>query len=325
MRYDAGHKIFFSHRRNTGLMKPTSPKAWASQPTDNNMEPHSTAHFGDDVEQHALGFPVDTGELEWDDLEEAVHDQLPSLNEYNAKMGTPAVTGGAGPSISCIILLAIGIFTFLSLIFVSIGKREREAAMEFHDKTEAVVQFLLERKVALEPALRMNASPQRQAAQFIADGDAYRMAHTEDNAARFIDRYVLAVLWYQFGGKDWIYQLNFMSSSDVCDWYTRFTTANGDTIHEGVLCDEKNGRVQKIMLGKYDSSYPCSSVIASCWKVSYLKDYYFLPSLQPTMDYRVMTAFLWSSSPLTSSTHSTCITMKMCQVDSQKFSAICPS
>jgi hypothetical protein len=217
------------------------------------MEPQSAANFGDDVDKHVLDFTMDTSEHEWDDLEEdALHDQLPSMDEYKADMGTPVTSGSRGTAISCIFLLVIGISTFSAAIFTSIRNTERQAAMEFHDKTEAVVQFLLKHEVALEPELRMNASPQRRAAQFIADGDAYRMAYTEENAARFIDRYVVAVLWYQFGGHDWTYQFNFMSASDVCDWYTRFTTANGDTIREGVLCDA-NGRVQKIMLGKYDS------------------------------------------------------------------------
>jgi hypothetical protein len=223
------------------------------------MEPELTANFGDDVlDKHALNFPMidNSSELELDDLEEqeAVHDQLPPVDACKINMDAPATSGRRCTGISCIFLVVVGISNFLAIIFLSIrnSSENQVAMMEFHDKTEEVVQFLLKHKVAPEPELRMNASPQRRAAQFIADGDAYRMAYTEENAARFIDRYVLTVLWYQFGGHDWIYQLNFMSASDVCEWHTRFTTVNGDTIREGVLCDE-NGRVKKLMLGKYDT------------------------------------------------------------------------
>ena len=52
-----------------------------------------------------------------------------------------------------------------------------------------------------------------------------------------IQRYIIAALYYSTNGKNWEEQGNFLSAKDVCTW-------------KGVFCDEENGFVRRLILGK---------------------------------------------------------------------------
>ena len=217
---------------------------------------NSTPSFSDELEEYALGGIYEQTSLNYgEDLEDVedqqLHDQLPTVDEVKANLGTRTSRLGTK---NCKAITFFFVFTVLILctvigVAVPESNRAKKAQAEQTDLTEEVIQFLLKYKVSLEPNLRYNGSPHRRAAQFLAYGDAYRMPMTSENAGRFIDRYSLAVLYYALGGHDWTYALNFMSPRDTCAWYSLFTTTKGSTIREGVDCDS-NGRVTQILLGK---------------------------------------------------------------------------
>jgi hypothetical protein len=184
------------------------------------------------------------------DIEEQVHDQLPSVEEAKANLDyKPAGTGSLKRTICAgvaFLLLVVGI-TLLA-VFVPQSKKSSGAYVAT-SRQEDVIQLLLHNKITPEPALRDRYSAQARAMQFVADGDYFQMAINEDTVEKFVERYVLVVLYYHFSGAEWTYKLNFMTSQDHCFWFQRFTTIAGDTLREGVMCDG-DGYVTELMLGK---------------------------------------------------------------------------
>ena len=72
---------------------------------------------------------------------------------------------------------------------------------------------------------------------------------TRETARRFVERYVLTVLWYQLNGPQWSYQVKFMSPQDHCNWFDQLVTTSGNMVREGVLCNN-DGYIIAINLGK---------------------------------------------------------------------------
>jgi hypothetical protein len=184
------------------------------------------------------------------DVEEQVHDQLPSVEEAKANMiykpagGISSLKWTICAGVAFVLLL-VGV----TLLAVLVPKSKSGYSYTPTSRQEDVIQLLLHNKITPEPALRDGYSAQARAVQFIADGDSYQMAIIEDTVGKFVERYVMAVLYYHFSGADWTYKLNFMTSQDHCNWFQRFTTVAGDTLREGVLCNDE-GYITTIMLGK---------------------------------------------------------------------------
>jgi hypothetical protein len=215
---------------------------------------NSTRAFGGD---NSIEFDFDSDPivvdslLDLEDLRVGIHDQLPSAEECKANL--PSTHTGCSPKKwkTCGILsvmLAILVIGFTLAIVVGKANIE-ERAVTPDEQIEEVIQFLFKHQVTPLPLLEDAGTPQRRAALFLAVGDNFRMELTSDNAARFIERYALAVIWYHFHGQQWNYRLDFMTATDVCEWHTRYYTASGNSINEGVMCDE-NGYVTKLILRK---------------------------------------------------------------------------
>jgi hypothetical protein len=182
------------------------------------------------------------------DVEEQVHDQLPSVEEAKASLGykptgKPSLKRNICAGVAFVFLVVV-----ITLLVVLVPKSKSGPSYTPTSRQEDAIQLLLHNKITPEPALRDRYSAQAWAMQFLADGDSYQMVIDEDTAWKFIERYVLAVLYYHFSGADWTYTLNFMTSQDHCNWFQRFTTIAGDTLHEGVLCNDE-GHVTAVMLG----------------------------------------------------------------------------
>jgi hypothetical protein len=225
---------------------------------------HSTRAFGDDTVEFASD-PIAVDNLDLEDLQ--VHDQLPSVEEYKANLPSNQIGCSRKTWMACGIL-SIAAFLLVGFTVAVVGKANVvERAYDTPvDRTEEMVQFLFKNKITPLPLLEDAGSPQRRAAQFLAYGDAYKMELTSDNAARFVERYALATIWYHFHGQEWNYPLNFMTAIDVCKWHTRFYTASGSSINEGVMCDE-NGYVAKLILRKccWSCSGSFSKFLPSCF------------------------------------------------------------
>lgn len=106
-----------------------------------------------------------------------------------------------------------------------------------------VVNFLSD-NFADRTALEENDSPQKKAAKWIADQDPLNMPMPASNgyedAYKFVQRYALAVLYFAWGGdEEWVFDYNFLSKKDECDWNTDYKTSDSDqTFQLGVRCND---------------------------------------------------------------------------------------
>lgn len=182
-------------------------------------------------------------------LEDVDHDQLPNVEEYKVNNGIE--TRGSKSKIICIAALAI--IAIISLVvtgvLVASNKKEEDQPTELVGRIGIVQEFLFSNEVSTLPQLKQVGSPQQRAAAFVADGDSLRMRLNADNARRFVERYVLSLLYYHFEGTQWTYNLKFLSGRDHCEWFDDFQTEKGDIVRQGVICDE-NGLVKALNLGK---------------------------------------------------------------------------
>ncbi len=178
------------------------------------------------------------------------HDQLPDVEEYKA---ANAIQSKGTHSIkkSLVVLAAVSaVALVLSGTVMAFNKRNmKQEPYTFTGRTQQVEDFLFENNISTLPQLQETGSAQHRATAFVADGDSMQMELTPENARRFVERYVLAVLYYQFNGPRWTYNLKFLSGLDHCEWHDDFMTSNGKTVQQGVVCDEE-GHVVNLNLGK---------------------------------------------------------------------------
>jgi hypothetical protein len=100
--------------------------------------------------------------------------------------------------------------------------------------------------------LQTIGTPQHKAARWIADRDVMRVPIS--NARIFLDRYVLAVLYYALGGDEtWPHDMNFLSDEGVCKWSNQMANPLGNDLTVGVHgCKDVDGELVPvgIALGK---------------------------------------------------------------------------
>ena len=101
---------------------------------------------------------------------------------------------------------------------------------------QAVMHYFKQEGVTSEETFETIDSPQRRAAQWLAETDTYfdhsfipETNITSTEGYNFMARYVMAVDFFALGGGNWNPTLNFLSSEDVCFWN------NGEDL--GVYCD----------------------------------------------------------------------------------------
>jgi hypothetical protein len=189
-----------------------------------------------------------------DDIEEQTdHDQLPSVEE--AKFNLSLKPAGRFDRRRKLLLVLAGVLAVAGLAVSAIlisknsENKNKRMATEPQSRLEDTIFFLFDQKVSNLPDLSDPRTPQHRAAQFLADGDLYSMALSVDSPERFIERYVLTLLYYHFNGPEWNYQLRFLSGLDHCNWNQGFTTTSGMTLREGVICNE-DGEVTELNLCK---------------------------------------------------------------------------
>ncbi|CAJ1959366.1 unnamed protein product [Cylindrotheca closterium] len=100
-------------------------------------------------------------------------------------------------------------------------------------RVEEVVVFLVQNDISTEVNLRNRKSPQNKAAKWIANTDSPHVTPSMDND--FLDRYVLAVMYFALGGDiSWAHSLNFLEPEHVCSWGKSFNDNNGNELVYGV-------------------------------------------------------------------------------------------
>jgi hypothetical protein len=110
------------------------------------------------------------------------------------------------------------------------------------------VQDFLAAKLSDANDLRSPQTAQYQAALWVADHDAADVALPADPADYngsylFVQRYVMAVLYYALDGPNWTNQMNFLSETDVCEWGFQMNSSQSphgytDAWRFGVRCND---------------------------------------------------------------------------------------
>jgi hypothetical protein len=129
------------------------------------------------------------------------------------------------------------------------------------ERLDDTISFLFENQISLARDLYDESTPQYQAARWLALEDPEQLtvpaAQTDSgglrsmNPYRFVQRYVLAVLFYALNGEQWVSPRKFVSGAHECSWFESTVHHDGITYAMGVTCDRTNDmQVRNLMLRK---------------------------------------------------------------------------
>ena len=150
---------------------------------------------------------------------------------------------------SCMVIL-----TVLAVVLTMQLKKEEELGTSISQK-ERLISLLTSRGVSYEELLRKFSTAEGQALAFLTeedwDGDmAWLYNDIEKNSRKIIERYILALIYFECGGAEWFHGYNFLSPQNQCDWNTIFPN-NGDATIEGVTSCSDDGYVERLYFRKY--------------------------------------------------------------------------
>jgi hypothetical protein len=103
-----------------------------------------------------------------------------------------------------------------------------------------LTEILLQNEVSDAEALQDDSSPQFLALRWLANNDTAVLDLDSTPTVMFVERYVVAVLYFATGGEGWGGQRNFLSATSVCKWNNE---------ERGVFCNEDDV-VVALNLGK---------------------------------------------------------------------------
>lgn len=188
-----------------------------------------------------------------------IHDQLPSVEEVkasNAYLPTLRLLAkGHRRKLFLTVAASALVAVLLSVtISVSVFKNQNKhknkikppvetphVAATPENRFKQTVKFVFDHKISTIPNLENPRSPEFKAAQFMSGGDGYNLTPGDDffgdQGQRFLERYILALFYYQTGGLHWNDNYNFLMNIDHCKWNKRYTTPAG-TFIRGVQCNE---------------------------------------------------------------------------------------
>jgi len=251
-------------------MTPPSEVFSDEKDIENNIDNESTTYSIDDDDECVIE-DVDDEDSDDDSVEQRstinkmfrdsdandnynIHDQLPSVEEVkasNAYTPTARLIAKSHRRKLYIYIAAAAFAAMVISVSISVGVFETtnkknspvvvvESAPEAESRFEAVVQYIYSHRVSTLPSLRQINSPEHHAAQFMALGDAFKSTMTdvdEVGQRRFMERYVLALIYYQTQGQNWSDHYNFLSEYDHCNWHKQYSSPQGRFLR-GVQCND---------------------------------------------------------------------------------------
>lgn len=223
------------------------------------------------------------GDATHNDDDDAVHDQLPSVEEIRHASSRSSMNSsgrGGGPAKKCrfgeVGIIALVAILIVTVIGLSVGVAKRG------DQVEAAVantssgtsasppppptprqprepefkQWMIEHGISSSADLEKEGSPQKWANYWMADSDQLQLplppSVDSPEGVRFVSRYVAALLYYALNGSNWDFNLSFLSVKDVCEWNDIFVAAEGVQgrfFRIGLACN--NGIVDTWQMRKY--------------------------------------------------------------------------
>ena len=149
--------------------------------------------------------------------------------------------------------LAIGLIVSVAIFVISsngspgrsYGSSSNGASlkdMSRDDSFTSVVEYLGDHDISAYPELIREDSYQNQAAKWMAHEDeGHRLipqgGPNTIEGYKFVQRYIMVLMYYQMGGERWKYDLNFLSENDTCEWFAWIVGTTGS--HPmGVRCNQ---------------------------------------------------------------------------------------
>lgn len=142
---------------------------------------------------------------------------------------------------------------------------------------EDLAAYLEEQGISSSDDVFSFSTPQAQAARWLADEDSRNLVLPtvgvdQKQGYNFVTRYILAVMYYAFGGPAWPYQYRFLTQGDHCTWRDTRQNIYGEDIRVGVMCDDTSGEMFALFLGTSNAksnhcvpTLPLSLTLVSFW------------------------------------------------------------
>ena len=137
----------------------------------------------------------------------------------------------------CVLLTVVGILLAFGIaVFKALQERmvsSPSSANNMSERMSATVDLLVEHGISKRQDLLMVSSPQYQAAYWMAYSDKEPLwipatSNEEQDLFRFVQRSVLAVLYYSLDGNNWVSALGFTSGVHECSWFEEVPDVSGD-------------------------------------------------------------------------------------------------
>ena len=129
------------------------------------------------------------------------------------------------------------------------------------DRLLHTIDMLIDSGISDREALEVQGTPQNLAAEWMANVDPLQyevpmdgMSYTD--SFRFIQRYVLVVLYYATGGSEsWTNDLGFLSENHECSWFQSKKFTDGQVYAMGVTCRGDDLAVSDILIRTFTLSW----------------------------------------------------------------------
>lgn len=161
------------------------------------------------------------------------------------------------------LLVAVAVIVTFSVIAVQSvhnrgdGQSDLLVDDDLSPRLQSTIKYLSDRGISLSTNLYDPTSPQHRAAHWIANVDSEQLVVPDTEVVdatgiRFVQRYILAVLYYSWKGDElWAQSLDFISGTHECGWFQTMTDALGNEFAMGIGCDIRELQVRSIMLRKF--------------------------------------------------------------------------
>lgn len=187
------------------------------------------------------------------DESEYTQDQLPSVEEY--KSGSSALSASRGRGLLFYFAIFFGMVVIAAVIAIPVvltrdNRMEQKSASDGDASTlvparpgenrrSIFIEHLVNAGISTEAQLTTSGTPQSMALEWMAS-DLFQepLPTTVKKYSRFIERYVLAVIYFSTNGSKWTHDMRFMMPIDHCDWNSNFLVSDGEIVRYGVArCD----------------------------------------------------------------------------------------
>jgi hypothetical protein len=217
---------------------------------------------GNDILPISDDFHAANGYDEATDTEAAGGHSLPAPDEIKADRPSSAGVDMRPIMVLLCLVLVCAISVGLGVGLTADNRREKNSSgsvingnnpsANSKDRRQGMLDFIVEEGVSVAADFNFSGTPQSRALDFLAfiDVQQYQVPSggmSTDQGYKFMQRYVMSVMYYSLGGPQWNYDLLFLSEYDTCDWFFVFQPPVGQV---GVLCNQSTMKVIGVSFSK---------------------------------------------------------------------------